>query len=139
MSKTFSSLYFFGRPFSPLYSAIMKAREALYLKGIKRSYKLNVPVISVGNLTMGGTGKTPVVAMLASLLLERGFKPAIISRGYGGAADKKVNVVSDGNEIFMDAKAAGDEPCFLAASLSGMLVLTGIHLFRPQKKTLLQA
>jgi len=48
-------------------------------------------------------------------------------------------VVSDGNEIFMDAKAAGDEPCFLAASLSGMLVLTGIHLFRPQKKTLLQA
>ena len=47
---------------------------------------------------MGGTGKTPVVALLAGLLLEKGFKPAIISRGYGGAAGNKVNVVSDGKK-----------------------------------------
>lgn len=126
MSQKFSSLYFFGRPFSPLYSGIMKIRESLYLKGMKRRYKLDVPVISVGNLTMGGTGKTPVVALLASIFQEKGFKPAIISRGYGGAANNKVNVVSDGKEILMDAKAAGDEPCFLAASLPGVPVLTGI-------------
>ncbi|MCK5070166.1 MAG: tetraacyldisaccharide 4'-kinase [Desulfocapsa sp.] len=116
----------FGRPFSPIYSAIMRARESLYQKNIKKRYKLDVPVISVGNLTMGGTGKTPIVGLLASMLLEKGFKPAIISRGYGGAADNKVNVVSDGNEIFMDPKAAGDEPCFLAANLPGIAVLTGI-------------
>jgi tetraacyldisaccharide 4'-kinase len=126
MSQKLSSLYFFGRPLSPIYSGIMKFRESLYHKGFKRRYKLNVPVISVGNLTMGGTGKTPVVALLAALLQEKGFKPAIISRGYGGAAGNKVNVVSDGKNIFFDAKAAGDEPCFLATSLPGVPVLTGI-------------
>ncbi len=126
MSQKFSILYFLGRPFSPLYSGIMKIRESLYLRGIKRRYTFDVPVISVGNLTMGGTGKTPVVGMLASLLLKRGFKPAIISRGYGGGADSRVNVVSDGKEVFLDAKAAGDEPCFLAASHPEVPVLTGI-------------
>lgn len=126
MSQNFSSLYFFGRPFSPLYSGIMKIREALYRKGIKRRYKLDVPVISVGNLTMGGTGKTPVVGFIAAFLQKKGLKPAIISRGYGGAAGNKVNVVSDGNEILLDAKAAGDEPCFLADNLPGVPVLTGI-------------
>ncbi len=131
MSQKFSSLYFFGRPFSPLYSGIMKTREALYLKGIKRRYKLDAPVISVGNLTMGGTGKTPVVGMIASLLKERGFRPAIISRGYGGAGGNKVNVVSDGKEVLLDAKAAGDEPCLLAQSLPGVPVLTGIVRILP--------
>lgn len=126
MSQKFSSLYFLGRPFSPLYSGIMKTRESLYLRGLRRRYKFDAPVISVGNLTMGGTGKTPVVGMLASLLLKRGFRPAIISRGYGGAATNRVNVVSDGKEILMDAKAAGDEPCFLAVSHPGVPVLTGI-------------
>lgn len=109
----------------------MKARETMYLKGLKRRYQLPVPVISVGNLTMGGTGKTPVVAYLASLLLEKGFKPAVISRGYGGAAMNKVNVVSDGKAIFLDAAAAGDEPCFLAKSLPGVPILTGIVRILP--------
>ncbi len=131
MSQKFSLLNFFGRPFSPLYSTVMKSRESLYLKGIKKSYSLNVPVISVGNLTMGGTGKTPVVAYIASQLLAKGFRPAIVSRGYGGAAGNKVNVVSDGREVFMDAKAAGDEPCFLGHSLPGIHVLTGIVRILP--------
>ncbi len=131
MSQNLSSLYFFGRPFSPLYSWVMKLRESFYLRDIKKRYQLDVPVISVGNLTMGGTGKTPVVAMLAASLLQRGFKPAIISRGYGGAADKKVNVVSDGNTLLMDVTAAGDEPCFLAATLPGVPILTGIVRILP--------
>jgi tetraacyldisaccharide 4'-kinase len=80
---------------------------------------------------MGGTGKTPVVAHLASTLLAAGFKPAIISRGYGGAAGNKVNVVSNGKEVFLDAKAAGDEPCFLGHSLPGIHVLTGIVRILP--------
>ena len=131
MSQKFSLLNFLGRPFSPLYSATMKSREALYKKGIKKSHSLDVPVISVGNLTMGGTGKTPVVAYIASKLLDKGFTPAVISRGYGGAAGNKVNIVSDGKEVFLDAKAAGDEPCFLAYSLPGVHVYTGIVRILP--------
>jgi len=131
MSQKFSLLNFLGRPFSPLYGAVMKSREFLYQKGIKKSHSLKVPVISVGNLTMGGTGKTPVVAYIASKLLANGFRPAIVSRGYGGAAGNKVNVVSDGKEVFLDAKAAGDEPCFLGHSLPGVHVLTGIVRILP--------
>ncbi len=131
MSQKFSLLNFLGRPFSPLYSTVMKSREFLYQKGLKKSHSLNVPVISVGNLTMGGTGKTPVVAYIASRLLVNGFTPAIISRGYGGASENKVNVVSDGREVFLDAKAAGDEPCFLGHSLPGVHVLTGIVRILP--------
>ncbi|MEN8199830.1 MAG: tetraacyldisaccharide 4'-kinase [Thermodesulfobacteriota bacterium] len=131
MPKKFSSLYFLGRPFSPLYSGLMRARETMYLKGIKQRHKLGVPVISIGNLTMGGTGKTPVVAHLASMLQEKGLRPAIISRGYGGAAGNKVNVVSDSSQILMNAKDAGDEPRLLAESLPGIPVLTGIVRILP--------
>jgi tetraacyldisaccharide 4'-kinase len=109
----------------------MKTRESLYHKGWKKRYKLDVPVISVGNLTMGGTGKTPLVAMLAKQLQKQGMRPAIISRGYGGAAGNKVNVVSDGNTVLMDPKEAGDEPCFLASTLPGVPVLTGIVRILP--------
>ncbi len=131
MAKKFSLLNFLGRPFGPLYSAVMKFRETLYYKGILKRHALGVPVISVGNLTMGGTGKTPVVAYLASFFQQKGFKPAIISRGYGGAAGNKVNIVSNGKEVFLDAKAAGDEPCFLAHTLPGVNVLTGIVRILP--------
>ncbi len=80
---------------------------------------------------MGGTGKTPMVALLASALLAKNLKPAIISRGYGGATGEKVNVVSDGDRIFMDARVAGDEPCFLAKNLPGVAVLTGVVRILP--------
>lgn len=131
MSQKHSHLYLLGRPFSPLYSGIMKFRESLYHKGIKRQHHLQVPVISVGNLTMGGTGKTPVVAKIAAFLLVQGLRPAIISRGYGGAAANRVNVVSNGHETFMTAEAAGDEPCLLASKLPGIPVLTGIVRILP--------
>jgi tetraacyldisaccharide 4'-kinase len=104
----------------------MKLRSALYRQGVFRRYKMEVPVISIGNLTMGGTGKTPIVSYLATFLQGQGYRPAIISRGYGGAAGNKVNVVSDGNTIYLDARQAGDEPRLLAETLPGIPVLTGI-------------
>ena len=103
----------------------MQARSRLYLNGLRRREKMDVPVVSVGNLTMGGTGKTPIVRYIARLLATKGYKPAIISRGYGGAAKDRVNVVSDGRAIFLNSKQAGDEPCLLAESLPGIPVLTG--------------
>uniref|UniRef100_UPI004055D70B tetraacyldisaccharide 4'-kinase n=1 Tax=Candidatus Electrothrix sp. TaxID=2170559 RepID=UPI004055D70B len=118
--------YGLGRPFSPLYSAAMRLREKLYQKNIFKSTAFEVPVISVGNLTLGGTGKTPMVQFLARLLLDNGFRPAIISRGYGGATKERINIVSDGKEIFLGADYVGDEPRMLAESLPGVPVLTGI-------------
>jgi tetraacyldisaccharide 4'-kinase len=119
-------LFQLGRPFSPFYSGLMSLRAALYQRGFLRRYQMTAPVISVGNLTMGGSGKTPVVSHLARFLQEQGYRPAIISRGYGGAAGNKVNVVSDGTTIFLDAGQAGDEPRMLAETLPGIPVLTGI-------------
>jgi tetraacyldisaccharide 4'-kinase len=126
MSDSKKSMYLLGRPFSPIYSAAMKLRSILYGRNFIRKYKMEVPVISVGNLTMGGTGKTPIVSYLATFLQEQGYKPAIISRGYGGAAGNKVNVVSDGKELYLDAEQAGDEPRLMAETLPGIPVLTGI-------------
>ncbi len=126
MSNNKKLLYFFGRPFSPLYGAAMKIRSTLYQKGLLRSYHLPVPVISVGNLTMGGTGKTPMVAYLVEKMIKKGFSPAIISRGYGGKASEKINVVSNGKNILLAADMAGDEPRLLAELLPSTPVLTGI-------------
>ncbi|MEW6518094.1 MAG: tetraacyldisaccharide 4'-kinase [Thermodesulfobacteriota bacterium] len=122
MSEHLNLLYAFGRPFSPLYSVAMSLRAAFYQKGLFKQQRLPVPVISVGNLTMGGTGKTPMVIYLARLLAAR--KPVIVSRGYGGRARERVNVVSDGRTICLTAPAAGDEPFFLAENLPGVPVLT---------------
>jgi len=82
---------------------------------------------------MGGTGKTPIVSYLATFLQSEDYKPAIISRGYGGAAGNKVNVVSDGKELYLDAEQAGDEPRLMAETLSGIPVLTGIVRALPCK------
>lgn len=126
MSDPRKNLYLLGRPFSPLYSAAMRLRSSLYGRNFFRRYQMEVPVISIGNLTMGGTGKTPIVSYLATFLQKQGYRPAIISRGYGGAAGNRVNVVSDGHKLYLDAKQAGDEPRLMAETLPGISVLTGI-------------
>ncbi|MDR9500704.1 MAG: tetraacyldisaccharide 4'-kinase [Desulfurivibrionaceae bacterium] len=116
-------LFTIGRPFAPLYGAAMAMRASFYARGLFRRHHLGVPVVSVGNLTMGGTGKTPMVIYLARLLAPR--KVAIVSRGYGGKAGGKVNVVSDGQAILLDARQAGDEPYLMASVLPGVPVITG--------------
>ncbi|HDO29593.1 MAG TPA: tetraacyldisaccharide 4'-kinase [Desulfobacteraceae bacterium] len=115
-----------GRFFSPLYSLLMLLRETMYSHHLFSVTRLGVPVISVGNLTLGGTGKTPMVQYIARILQAQGRKPAIISRGYGGSTREKVNVVSAGEEPLLDAGFIGDEPRLLAETLPGVLVLTGV-------------
>ncbi len=124
-------LYFFGRPFSPLYSGLMVARQTLYQKNFFKRHKVSVPVISVGNLTLGGTGKTPMVIYLARLLNQK--KIAVVSRGYRGKARGAVNVVSDGHKVLLDANQAGDEPNLMASSLPGVAVLTGSKRINPAR------
>ena len=108
-----------------VYALIQRARAIGYERGLLRARRLPVPVISVGNLTLGGTGKTPTVMWLAETLQKMGHRPAILSRGYGGEAIEPVNVVSDGETVLMDVKEAGDEPVLLANRLPGVPVLTG--------------
>ena len=107
------------------YRLIINFRNWLYDHQIFKEVALACPVISVGNITVGGTGKTPCVIMLAQMLRENGFKPAILSRGYGGKSINPVNIVSDGQKILLNSKIAGDEPFLIANALKDIPVITG--------------
>jgi tetraacyldisaccharide 4'-kinase len=124
-------LFTIGRIFSPLYAMAMRFREYLYARGVFKQHRLPAFVISVGNITIGGTGKTPLVQCIAAKALRQGKKPAVISRGYGGKATRQINIVSDGKDIFLSAVEAGDEPRLLAENLPGVPVLTGIKRYIP--------
>jgi tetraacyldisaccharide 4'-kinase len=107
-----------------VYGLAARARRRWFSRHPHVRRKLLRPVISVGNLSVGGSGKTPVVSHLAKLLLSAGEKPSILSRGYGRlVSDDGVVVVSDGRRILADLGRAGDEPLMLARSLPGVPVL----------------
>jgi tetraacyldisaccharide 4'-kinase len=104
-------------PLSGLYGVAMKTRRALYQRGLFRMHKVSAPVISVGNITTGGTGKTPLVEWMARALAHRQKRVCILTRGYGRQHPRTRVVVSNGSEIFFGAREAGDEPLLLAEKL----------------------
>jgi tetraacyldisaccharide 4'-kinase len=109
---------------SAVYGRAARLRRSWYAKRPHAQRRLDRPVISVGNLTVGGSGKTPVVAAIAKLLLERGHRPAIVSRGYARRHQSDgVLVVSDGARVVAPVEASGDEPQMLARELPGVAVL----------------
>jgi len=122
-------LYALGRPFGPLYAAAMKGRVWAYGRGHLPSRSLPCPVISVGNLTLGGTGKTPHVVALCRWLQDRGLRPAVVSRGYGGKAGRGPKVVGDGRRVLLPPEIGGDEPVMMAEALSGVPVVAGSDRF----------
>src|SRR5690349_19292212 len=83
------------------YGLVLRLRAAAYAAGIFHSRRLSRPVVAVGNLTVGGTGKTPMVVWLARWLMERGKRVAVLSRGYGGSLEGEVRIVADGRTIFL--------------------------------------
>ena len=107
------------------YGALLRLRSWGYGGGILRSRRLDVPVISVGNLAVGGTGKTPMTLLIARHLLARGARVAVLSRGYGGTHSGAPRIVSDGRQLFMTAAEAGDEPYLLVQELPGLMVVVG--------------
>lgn len=109
--------------FSRLYGAIIKTRNSLYEKGFFKSFSLGVTVVSVGNITVGGTGKTPLVALVAEILAAKGEKVCVLSRGYGRDNPKQRVLVSDGEKILVTAELAGDEPFELAQKLLGKALI----------------
>jgi len=110
---------------SLLYGSIVRTREFFYQKKIFKSRKLPCKVISVGNLTVGGTGKTPMTIHLARRLSCQGYKTAVISRGYGGRSEKSAAIVSDGQQILLQSDEAGDEPFMIARNLKHIPVIVG--------------
>ena len=107
------------------YGLLIQARVYFYRLGIFRSCSLSCKVISVGNITLGGTGKTPLVVWLAEWMQAQKIPVAILSRGYKGSFAGRHGIVSDGQSILMDARQAGDEPYLLSKKLKGIPVLIG--------------
>ncbi|HET7114432.1 MAG TPA: tetraacyldisaccharide 4'-kinase, partial [Pyrinomonadaceae bacterium] len=105
---------------SVLYSAITRTRLSLYRRGTFQSTKLDRPVISVGNITTGGTGKTPLVEWVVRTVAADGKKVCILTRGYGRDNPERMVVVSDGTTVMATASEAGDEPFMLATNLLGV-------------------
>jgi tetraacyldisaccharide 4'-kinase len=106
-------------PLSALYGAVTRTRLSLYRRGTFRTTKLDRPVISVGNLTVGGTGKTPLVEWVSKTIAGAGKKVCILTRGYGREHPQRQVVVSDGQTILATPIEAGDEPYLLATGLLG--------------------
>ena len=109
-------------------------KNKLYDKNIIKPKKVDAFVISIGNITTGGVGKTPIVAQIANYLTSNGEKVAIISRGYGGKlSNNNINVISDGKNIFYNAKLAGDEPFWLAQNAGKTIVITTKNRYKGAK------
>jgi tetraacyldisaccharide 4'-kinase len=109
---------------SAAYRAALAARAASYRVGLLSTRGLPVPVISVGNVTVGGSGKTPLAEVVALVLAEMGARPAVISRGYGRRS-RGVRIVADGTRVLLGAGDGGDEPVLLAERLPGIPVVVG--------------
>ncbi|MFB0526962.1 MAG: tetraacyldisaccharide 4'-kinase [bacterium] len=122
----FRSLFFI---LSRFYYLALKLRWLIHKLGVVPKTKLPCTVISVGNITWGGTGKTPAVIMIAKLLREMGQRVAVLSRGYGRRKKKdkknKIFIVSDGKRLILSSREAGDEPYLLAKNLPDVPVIVG--------------
>lgn len=110
---------------SLLYCGLVRISLSLYRYGLLRTEYLPCKVISLGNITVGGTGKTPTAQALAAAIRDAGYKVAILNRGYRAQSKELVGVVSDGHKIHMTAEEAGDEAYLLAKTLPGVPVLIG--------------
>ncbi|MFZ0482340.1 MAG: tetraacyldisaccharide 4'-kinase, partial [Desulfobacterales bacterium] len=114
---------------SKVYGGAVKLRRIFYKNGILISKRLSCPIISIGNITVGGTGKTPMTIYVAQVVKNLGYKVAIISRGYKGKAEKIGGIVSDGKVLLMTPEIAGDEPYMMANRLKDVPVIVGKNRF----------
>ena len=116
-------------PLSALYFVGTLGRLKGYETRVLRQKALDVPVISIGNLTVGGTGKTPITIDVARMLIQMGHKVGVLSRGFNRQSDEKIVVVSDGKRLLVDAQQAGDEPYLIASKVNGAVVVVSSDRF----------
>jgi tetraacyldisaccharide 4'-kinase len=119
--KGFTPLAMLLAPLSSVYGITVRLRVKLYPEPKRKS--LPGFVVSIGNLTVGGTGKTPAAILIAEWAVSQRYRPAILSRGYGGKRQKEVLEVSDVNNVLSSAAEAGDEPYLMAKRLPGVPVI----------------
>jgi tetraacyldisaccharide 4'-kinase len=110
---------------SSLYAGVVTTRNLMYERHLLPSHKVPCRVVSIGNLAVGGTGKTPMTVFLTRWIQELGYHPVILSRGYKGRYERQGAVVSDGCSIQCDASRAGDEPFLIANLLPAVPVIVG--------------
>lgn len=115
-----NKINFLLSPFGSIFQAAVGARQRLYQKKVFKTFDLGVPVVSVGNLTVGGTGKTPLVAFVARALAEQNLRVCVLTRGYKRRNQKERVLVSDGQKILATPAEAGDEAFELAGKLIGI-------------------
>ena len=115
---------------SLFYGMAIRLRVSAFRWGVLRARAFPVPVISVGNITLGGTGKTPATINIAEILLRYGRRPVVLSRGYGRSDRSPVLVVSDGASTVLDPDSGGDEPVLIAGRLPEVPVVVGADRFR---------
>ena len=121
-----------------LYGAGVKFKNFGYDYSVFREKKLPCRVVSIGNIVAGGTGKTPMAIYLATLLRQRGHRPVVLSRGYGGEAEKKGAVVSDGHRILCNCWVSGDEPFMMASRIRGVPVIVGGNRYKSGRDAVLE-
>jgi len=115
---------------------VIKVRWLIYKLGVVHKTRLPYPVISVGNITWGGTGKTPAVIMITKLLQEMRKRVAVLSRGYlrERRKDRKnISIVSDEKRIILSSREAGDEPYLLSKNLPGVPIIVGKNRIKSGK------
>ncbi|TSA11170.1 MAG: tetraacyldisaccharide 4'-kinase [Deltaproteobacteria bacterium] len=122
-------LNYFLSPLGYLYGQVMRLRSRFYEFGLFKTRSLPCRVISIGNLTLGGTGKTPVTMWLADYIRSKEKKVTIVSRGYRAKNKRPVSIVSDGQRILLGPDEAGDEPFMMARNLPGVPLLIGKERF----------
>jgi tetraacyldisaccharide 4'-kinase len=121
---------------SKVYGGAVKLRRIFYKKATLISKRLPCPIISIGNITVGGTGKTPMTIYVAQVMKQLGYKVAIISRGYKGRAEKVGGIVSDGKVLLMTPEIAGDEPYMMAYRLKDVPVIVGKNRFKAGRQAI---
>ena len=117
-------------PFAAGFRLGVALRQSAYRRGWLKARRLARPVVSVGNLTAGGTGKTPLVAWVAKILLQRGWKPGILTRGYGRRSKADIIVITPGTGRRADPQEVGDEPALLARLLPEVPLVVCADRFR---------
>ncbi len=115
------------KPLELLYRGVNRARRALYRRGVLKGKRLPRPVISVGNLAVGGAGKTPAVIAIGKFLLARGYRVAVLTRGYGRAGQEQGPVTA------LDAARFGDEPVLIKKHLENAVVIVGSNRYENGK------